>query len=210
MPIRKQTKVIALLCAAGIRNVDRYTPFPRSYCANPSSVKAIYLGCDPSNKGEKRFCYAFALPDGDEYGFGRFVSGHEASLKSIGLTWNKVYAQNLCQNYFTKETSENLKNWKRAAELWIPILKEELRTFSGEIPVLLTAEELYRILLKPGENPTKAKDFYNGKAPVPISPELNRLGRPLIPFYRHRNYQLSKWLAYATLVSKLVNGGETL
>jgi len=208
MPLQKQKKIIVRLHVAGILSVDDYTPFPKPYCVDPSAVKAIYLGCDPSNTGGKRFCYAFALPDGEEYGFGPFVKDHKSNLLQIGLSWETVYAQNLCQNYFTKETSANLAEWKKAAEIWTKTLKKELSAFPSDIPVLLTAEVLYEALLKSGVKPQKAIEFYNckGGGTIPVPPKDNKLDRPLIPFYRHRRYHLlkNKWPSYQESVSKWV------
>jgi hypothetical protein len=198
MSLEKQEDILARLRAAGITSVDYYTPFPKSFYHDLFEVKAIYLGCDPTNtKFNNRFEYAFALPDGKKYHFERFVEGHRTQLEAIELTWEQVYVQNLCQNYFREETGKNLKDWKRATEIWIPIMKEELSRFKSDIPVLLTSAFLYQVLVKGKKN--LPIDFYKCKQPKPIPGSENVLERPLIPFYRNQKYNVSKWHRYRDL-----------
>lgn len=208
IPLQKQKEIIVQLHAAKILNVDDYTPFPKPYCIVPSTVKAIYLGCDPTNtKFKNRFEFAFALPDGKKYHFERFVEGHRRNLSAIKLDWQYVYVQNLCQNYFTKETSKNIVDWKRAAAIWIEYLKTDLQKIPPDIPVLLTSELLYNVLLKSGLKPKKAIEFYTceEKETIPVPAEDNMLSRPLIPFYRHWKYDLSRWRHYSIMVQKYFN-----
>jgi hypothetical protein len=204
--LQDQERIIIQLREKGVKGVLDYTPFPEPYVQNVDQVKAILLGCDPSNKQGKRFRYAFALPTGEEYGFTQFVRGHQSNLQRVGLDWDSVYVQNLCQNYFDSQTAENWIQWRSAAELWIPRLKDELSMFSEMIPVLLTAEVLYRVLLKIGTEPIGAKELYmcQDAARIPIPAESTTLGRPLIPFYRHPMYHLSypRWSHYAVRVGE--------
>lgn len=171
-------------------------PYPKPYCEDQNNVKAILLGCDPSNNHNKRLPYVFAIGSGDPV-FTQFISSWKKSLKAIGLDFGCVYIQNLCQNYFDAETSEN-KIWKLIAELWIPVLKKELEIFDTSTPVLLTSEVLYEVLLKNPKEKRKAVDFYERKMPIPISASENKLERPLIPLYRHYKYNIEKseWAEY--------------
>jgi hypothetical protein len=160
-----------------------------------SKVKVIYLGCDPTNKAKNiQFEHAFAHGTSDP-GFKRFITLHEKQLKSIGLSWDDVYTQNLCQNYFTEETAKN-KIWKQAAEvMWIQVLNNELDSLFGkDIPVLLTSQLLLDVILNDdilenSKRPARydAMKFYSGETIIPISSDQNKLGRPLIPLYRGRN-----------------------
>lgn len=213
MSIEKQKRIIMQMRDCKLTTVEGYTPFPKPFYHDLAKVKAIYLGCDSTNtKFKNRFEYVFALPNGDGYGFRQFVRSHRANLEQVGLSWETVYVQNLCQNYFTKETGANSDDWKKAAKNWIPILKKELSVFHPDIPVLLTAEVLYRVLLKNGVTPKRASEFYRSRhaSEVMVTPEQNELGRPLIPFYRHRKYTLanadsnSDLHRYARLVRMLV------
>src|SRR5260221_665754 len=119
--------------------------WPKSYCENSKNVRAIVLGCDPSNQHSHKLKYAFGITTKVPRlrGFFRAI---ESNLDEIGLSKKVVYVQNLCQNYFTRETEKN-SLWNTAAEIWIPFLKNELAAFPDSIPVLLTAEGLYKLLL---------------------------------------------------------------
>jgi hypothetical protein len=204
-----QERIIIKLRDMGVKGVLNYTPFPEPYVQNMDHVKAILLGCDPSNKQQKRFRYAFALPTGEEYGFTKFVRSHESNLHELGLNWGTVYVQNLCQNYFDAQTGENWIQWKKAAQVWIPILRDQLSAvLSEEIPVLLSAEALYKVLLKKGTKSRRAYDLFEHpkESGIPIPPEHNELGRPLFPLYRHPQYHLAQrqWLHYRSyLVEQL-------
>ena len=166
--------------------VDEYS-FPKPWNPGIEKVKAIYLGCDPSNRWQDRFEYAFAL-EGTNPRYRAFLKSHETNLAAVNLGWDKVYVQNLCQNYFRKETSKNLRLWRRLArEFWIPGLREELSIFGQNIPVLLTSQYLLEVLAFDGYEKIPAFDFYNCDQPIPVPASKNHLERPLIPFYRGRN-----------------------
>ena len=182
-------------------DLSKHIPEPYwNYAKGVNKVKAIYLGCDPTNTVKNvQFEYAFAHGTSDP-GFKRFITLHEKQLKSIGLIWDDVYTQNLCQNYFTSETTKN-KVWKRAArEIWIQELNNELDCLFGkDIPVLLTSQLLLDVLLnddmlETGKRPAlyDAMKFYSGETIIPITSDQNKLRRPLIPVYRGRNPQTGK------------------
>ena len=179
--------------------------FPKPFPAKPSGTKAILLGCDPSNVHCLDLPYVFAIQSSHKV-FAQFVKKWEKILESIDLSWDTVYVQNLCRNYFMEESSKN-KIWAKVAEEWIPVLKEELDRFDKDIPVLLTSELLYNVLVY--RLPLiKASDFYNSKEgeKIPIPGKDNKLDRPLIFFYRHRNYDLAvgKYPGYKKIVKKII------
>jgi len=174
---------------------------PKAYPPNPNlgNIKAILLGCDPSNKHSQELPYVFAINSGLRI-FERFLNDLRSNLSEIGLNFESVYSQNLCRNYFKEETYMN-PDWKNAAKYWIPILKEELTMFDVNIPVLLTSEILYKVLIEKGVRKHKAADFYNCRVDIPVPISNNKLERPLIPFYRNRrkvDYHLSNpnWDCY--------------
>jgi hypothetical protein len=183
-----------------IENIDK---LPKSYWSGKcEDVKAIYLGCDPSNKHSKELPFAFAHKSNVKV-FDAFIKFHENQLKAINLSWENVYAQNLCRNYFQKETSNN-KIWKKVAlEFWIEELKNELSIFPNNIPVILTSQYLLQVL---GYNETSkytAPDIYRGFVNTPIAATKNKLQRILIPVYRGRSpklkktYEMKNWEEYA-------------
>ena len=164
---------------------------PRAYCSGGiEDVKAIYLGCDPSNNKNIQFPFAFAHECGVKL-FDPFIKSHTAQLEQIGLSWDKVYTQNLCRNYFKEETSKN-KIWKQVAnDYWIDKLKEELSQFDLKIPVLLTSQILLEVLCKDGYEKKLAPEFYDfsvdNHIAIPIPADKNKLNRELIPLYRGKS-----------------------
>lgn len=175
---------------AGIKDI---VPFPKPYMIDKGQVKAIYLGCDPSNRSNDTFEYAFAL-GGTNRRYNQFISSHQRDLNVVGLNWDDLYVQNLCRNYFQDETSKNLKLWKQAArEFWIERLYNELRIFPTSVPILLTSQYLLDVLALDGCEKLAPIDFYECRQSIPVPPDKNLLGRPLIPFYRGRNPRLKKW-----------------
>jgi len=187
--------------------------FPQAYCPGGiGAVKAIYLGCDPTNNAFSiEFEYAFAHEyKGSE--FKQFLRMHTEQLKEIGLNWNEVYTQNLCRNYFRDETGIN-KLWKKVAEeFWIDQLKEELSVFDDKIPVLLTSQLLLEVLGDKETSKYIAPDIYECKIAIPIPGDKNKLGRPLIPIYRGKSprYKVSyhlknnEWKAYREMIKMLL------
>lgn len=175
-------------------------PCPKPYPDDVTNTRAILLGCDPTNKYSDSLPYVFAIKSGLKI-FNSFIKSWERSLEAIGLNFATVYMQNLCRNYFKEETSKN-KIWIQAAAYWIPCLKEELKQFDIGLPVLLTSNLLYEVLLHKKETRHKPVEFYNGIADFPIAPEMNKLERPLIPFYRHRYYEINKWPGYRDKIKK--------
>lgn len=163
--------------------------FSKPHFSDISKVKAIYLGCDPSNKRFNiHFPYVFALDYDETDHFKGFVKSHSNNLAQIGLTWDTVYAQNLCRNYFKEETSKNLKVWKQVAnEFWIEQLKDELKIFNSKIPVLLTSQYLLEVLGIDGYEKIKAPEFYKCKRSIAIPANKNKLERELIPLYRGKS-----------------------
>ena len=179
-------EIIAELLALYPTGIKVTDTFPEAYCPGGiSNVKAIYLGCDPSNQHSSTLPYAFAHESKLKI-FNSFLKSHTEQLTQIGLGWDKVYTQNLCRNYFEKETSKN-PIWKEVAEaFWIERLKTELAVFDANIPVLLTAQVLLEVLGKDGYEKKAAADFYEGKEAIPIPAISNKLNRDLIPLYRGR------------------------
>ena len=178
---------------------------PNNFCKNKDSVKAVVLGCDPSfvkNNRPEQITTVFNLDDTVKE---NFFSTIKDNLDEINLGLDQIYVQNLCRNYFTKETQSN-DYWIEIARLWIPALKNELDAlFNINIPVLLTSGHIYTALLG---HKIKATYSYKGiyeKCTIITSNDVdNPLRRDLIPFFRHKNYKLSleKWTVYKDKIRK--------
>jgi hypothetical protein len=179
---------------------------PTPFYYNPKQVKAIVLGADPSNftdKGKtRRLTKAFGIGDGDS----RYFQGILKNLKEVGLGLEDIYVDNIIQNYLESETSNN-KDWYKIAETNIPLLKGRLDKLdkSREIPVLLTAEKIYKVLLNDDIKRKKASELYSKESSIPISSLENKLRRPLIPFFRNKDYSLSNQELYKQKLSKIFN-----
>ncbi len=179
---------------------DRY-PFPRPYKGS-GEIKAIILGADPTrmvNNHPQPFFTVFEL-DNKKSPYFRSIRKNLGLIK--GLSMANVYVQNLCRNYFTKETSQN-KDWvKIARHYWAGFLDDELNNmFPASIPVLITTEFILKACLK-NDKADKAAKIYTDC--LSISGSDNLLGREMIAFYRHHRYSLANWVEYRQFVSEKI------
>ncbi|WP_321298920.1 hypothetical protein [Marinifilum fragile] len=170
---------------------------PKPFCPTQQNIKAFVLGCDPTafdkNGNRLEFEYVFDLGN-DE----RYFKGVIENLNQIGLSLDEVYVQNLITDYQEEETSKN-KEWFQLAQSYIEDRKQEFNKLdpTGKLPVFLTSEVIYKALLKETEQSIKASELYHNAESVPIVANQNLLERPLIPLYRHWNYNLDKWPQYS-------------
>lgn len=175
--------------------------------------KAFVLGCDPTafkaeDKGKPKeerkpiiFRFVFGLENGLKY-FG----GINANLDALGLKFKtSTYIQNLVTDYQVEETSKN-KEWDITATRNIDARKTEFDSIdpTHKIPVMLTSERLYKVLMNAGEPLLTAKELYEQEI-VMIPAVKNKLGRPLIALYRHPKYHNSKQKAYFNSVKSALN-----
>jgi len=170
---------------------------PTAFCYNPSQVRAIVLGADPSNfsdNGERKILTkVFGIGDGDP----RYFQGILKNLKEVGLGLEDIYVDNLIQDYLDVQTSKN-KEWYAIAEENIPFCLTRLDAIDKKriIPVLITAEVILKNLLNNKSILKRPMDYYSDTRFIPIKPEDNKLFRNLIPFYRHQKYTLSQHNQY--------------
>lgn len=167
-------------------------PVPSPFCINNKKVKAIILGCDPSNRSDngetKKFYTVFGIGTGDH----RYFRDVLANLKAIGLCLEDIYVQNVIPYYMKKETTPN-KLWNKIAEMVLADLIQELDSFDRKrkIPIFMTSEVIYKFLLLDKKNYHKPRDLYNIEEYLPVNKERNKLGRKLFPLYRHYHYSLT-------------------
>ena len=208
MSEEKRRAILEVLQSKFPKEVVLTEKLPFAYCKDISNVKAIVLGCDPTNNlKSQNLKFAFGIGNKDQK-LNMFFSGIECNLKEIGLSKDEVYIQNLCQNYFHNVTSKN-KKWAKASAYWIPYLIDELTIFNTSVPVLLTSSYLYNVLKLGRKFPPSY--YYECKEPVPIPAEHSKLNRPLIPFYRNRrktDYHLSSgnWPEYQNRLKEIIHG----
>jgi len=198
--ISKRLKAILL-------DQKRY-PIPSPFCIDKKKVKAIILGCDPSNFSDKDrpkiLRTVFGIGTGDH----RYFRDVLKNLKQVGLNLENIYVQNVIPYYMNKETTQN-PDWNEIAKLMLPDLINELDDFDKrrKIPVFMTSQVIYKFLLKNGKDYCKPKDLYNIADYLPIKKDLNKLGRNLYPLYRHFHYSLStnRFDNYKNLLRKNLN-----
>jgi len=176
---------------------------PKPFCTDTNKIKAFVLGCDPTafDKNQNRLEFEFVFDLGNDE---RYFAGILANLEQVDLSVDDIYVQNLVSEYQDDETSKN-EQWQQTARACISERKKEFDRLDPErrMPVFLTSEELYKVLLNPEEKKVKAVQLYNFPEFLPILAESNLLGRPLIPLYRHWNYNLKKWPEYSEQVKCL-------
>jgi hypothetical protein len=166
--------------------------------ANP---KAFVLGCDPTafytDADGKRyplvFKHVFDLGGPDL----RYFSAIRKNLVELDLDFvTEIYVQNLVVDYQPDETTKN-KNWNNEALKSIEQRKKEFDDVdpNHRVPVLLTSERLYKVLMNAGEPLLTAKKLYEQES-VMIPADKNKLGRPLIALYRHPKYNYNNQEPY--------------
>lgn len=181
------------------QNVDMLSRLthPTYFCFKKNKIKVFVLGADPSNNSDKgktkHLTKVFGIGDGDA----RYFSGILSNLKEIGLCLEDIYVQNLITEYMEEETTNN-KDWEKIADQYVGPRKKEFDKVdkTQKIPVLITAERIYKYLLNDKNSAYTAEKFYRCVADIPIDAKGNKLGRPLIPFYRHKKYNLKDWHNY--------------
>ncbi len=172
---------------------------PKHFCCFPKKFKAFVLGCDPSNNSDngKRADLEYVFVIGQD---GRYFRDILAKPNLIGLHMEDIYIQNLITDYQDQETGSN-KDWENAAK---KSLSERIKEFDEQdprrdIPVLVTAERPYNFLLADKGQILPSKNLYTN-ARLPVAAELNKLGRPIFPFFRHHKYKLTDFSDYAALL----------
>lgn len=175
-----------------------------------SKPKAFVLGCDSTafytnSNGERcpvLFNTVFNLGGSDL----RYFASIQKNLGKLGLENSMyLYVQNLIPDYQDDETSKN-KQWNKLAKQYIPERRAEFDKIDpdGKLPVFLTSERLYKVLMNRGEKLLSASALYQTEN-VMIPAEKNLLGRPLIALYRHPRYNSNKQPEYFTRVKKVLN-----
>ncbi len=176
-------------------------PFPAPYIGS-GEIKAIILGADPTrilNNSPQPFRMVFEL-DNEMSPYWRGIGKNIELVDDLSM--DNVYVQNLCRNYFTKETAKN-QHWVRIArEYWIKQLNDELDSrFNPAIPVLITTEFILNACLVKVRK-VKARDIYGECLSFPWKDNL--FGRELLALYRHPAYSLQHWNEYSQFLSKRI------
>jgi hypothetical protein len=176
---------------------------PSAYTGE-GKIKAIILGADPThivNNRPIQIKSVFEINDQKS----PYWRGINRNMQCVNdLTKSNVFVQNVCRNYFTRETSKNNKWLEIAREYWIPFLREDLKSmFSENIPILMTTEFILNAALIDNKKRIDAFSIYSECKSIPK--EQNLFNRELFAFYRHPNYSLIKWEEYRNFISTRLN-----
>lgn len=186
----KQKEVVTILVSKYGELIFSEFDIPEAH-EGRGEIKAIILGADPTHivgNCPVRMEKVFGLEKAEDSPYWR---GINKNLQQIGLTLDNVYVQNVCRNYFDRETSKNEKWEEIATNYWIPLLKEELdRRFEIKVPILMTTQFILWAALENDRKKFKAKDLYCGHKCIPG--EDNKFKRSLYAIYRHPYYSLNK------------------
>lgn len=178
--------------------------YPKPFCLNKKTFKVFVLGADPSNFSDtgkpKVLEYAFGILSDEPRYFDRTLK----NLNQIGLHLEDIYAQNIIQEYLKDETSKN-KEWEVYAKVWLPILVKEFNSINPtkRKPVLVTAERIMKFLVNDDfELPSARNIYYDNREDLfIIKPEDNKLGRPIMAFYRYSMYGIERNDKYREFLS---------
>jgi hypothetical protein len=136
----------------------------------------------------------------------RYFSAININLLELDLDYETdIYVQNLIIDYQPAETSKN-KDWNSEALKSIPERKIEFDMVDStcRVPVFLTSERLYKVLMNVGEPFLSAYELCQQEEVI-IPAEKNKLGRPLIAIYRHPKYSHSRQKDYFDRVRDVLN-----
>lgn len=75
---------------------------------------------------------------------------------------------------------------------------------SKNLPVFLTSYEVYKAVMKEGEQLYPASGLYSLQTEIPIPASKNLLNRQLIPLFRHTNYELKGYEEYSNHVREFL------
>jgi len=163
---------------------------PIAHINEKNKLKAFVLGCDPTafDINGKRLVLNKVFGIGQD---GRYFAGIKGNLTQLNIRMNEIYVQNLITEYRDFESSKDI-NWIKSAQKFIPdrVIEFDKIDPSRKIPVFLTSELLYKALLNEGQILKKPANLYSQENDISIPAEINKLCRPLIPFYRHPAYSL--------------------
>lgn len=177
---------------------------PKPFSFNKNQVKAFVLGADPTNntnKGKipKELIFAFGI--GQD---ARYFMDILANINRLGLHLEDLYIQNLLPESQEEETTKN-KNFVEKARQNVRSIESEFNKIdkTRKVPVLLTAEKVYIAVLKESKIIENYGTYYRQETDIPIPASDNLLGRPVIPFFRHEDYDLVHWPEYESFLKEI-------
>jgi len=207
----KVRKIIIKLASSEISSYIDTSLTPPDPFRGRGKIKLIILGQDPTVQDpEYRKKIKIALLLNQQGGLRRYVGN---ICKGLGIDLEEnIYATNLLKNFFTvppdTRRKEDPEFFRKAADYWIPLLKEEIAEFEN-VPVLSLGQPVLNCLTKSTDEVLIRYSWgYEGPAKYGqnfgyIKPEENVLSRIIFPFphlpgLRHKFYrqQMDGYLAF--------------
>lgn len=205
----KVKKVIAKLERSEIAEYIDSTLIPPDPFRGASEIKLIVLGQDPTvhdpmHRKNLKVTLLLNQP-------GRLRKYIEDICNGLDINLDKnVYATNLLKNFFTvppdKLNKSNPNFYKKAAEYWIPLLRDEFKEFEN-VPVLSLGQPVLNCLMKTPDQ-TFIRYYWGferegeyGSHFGYVEPNENVLSRVIFPFPHlpgrsHKIYQKQQFDSY--------------
>jgi len=208
---KKIRKVIGELKASEINSYIDTTISPPKPFRGSGKIKLIILGQDPTVRNpEYRKKIKVTLLLNQPGGLRTYL---EKICKALDIDLDEnIYATNLLKNFFTVPPDtlrkDNSEFFGKAADYWIPFLKEEIKEFEN-VPILPLGEPVLNCLVK-SSNWVLIRNYWGYEGPAQygqnfnyIKPTENILSRVIFPFphipgLRHKIYkqQMDGYLAF--------------
>jgi len=212
-------KVINKLVSSEISSYIDSSLTPPDPFRGGGEIKLIVLGQDPTvhnPKHRKKLKVALLLNQP-----GRLRTYVEDICKGLDIELDEnIYATNLLKNFFTAPPDtlrkKNPQLFRKAADYWIPLLREEIKEFEN-VPILPLGEPVLNCLTK-SEERILIRNFWGYEGPgqygknfAYMKPTENILSRVVFPFPHlpgksHKIYQ-QQFDSYLAFMRKHINPG---
>jgi uracil-DNA glycosylase len=213
----KSTKVIGKLRRSEIGSYIDASLDPPDPFRGSGKIKLIVVGQDPTvqdpeYKKKVKVVLLLNQPGGLRTYLGKVCKGLDIDLDE------NIYATNLLKNFFTRPpdriNKEDPQFYQKAADYWIPLLREEIEEFKN-VPVLTLGEPVLNCLTKgPDQILIRYSWGFEGSGQYGrnfgyIKPSENVLGRVVFPFphipgLRHKFYR-QQMDGYLTFMKEHIN-----
>ena len=204
-------KVIKNLASSEIRSYIDTSLTPPDPFRGKGKIRLIVLGQDPTVQNPKyrekvKVTLLLNQPGGLRTYLGKICKALEIDLDE------NIYATNLLKNFFTIPPDSMRKKdpefFLKAADHWIPLLKEEIKEFK-DVPILLLGEPVLNCLTK-NMDKVLIRNYWGYEGPAQygrnfgyMKPTENVLSRvvfpyPHIPGLAHKFYrqQMNGYLSF--------------
>jgi len=210
-------KVINKLASSEISSYIDTSLTPPDPFQGRGEIKLIVLGQDPTvhNPQHRKNLKVTLLLNQP----GRLRTYIEDICKGLDLGLDEnIYATNLLKNFFTvppdTRSKKNPQFFRKAADYWIPLLREEIKEFEN-VPILPLGEPVLNCLTK-SEQRILIRNFWGYEGPAQygknfayMKPTENILSRVVFPFTHlpgrsHKIYQ-QQFDSYLEFMKKHIN-----